>query len=778
MQLVLAVVAVAVAVAAFAAVATVDVWQRQQIEALADVLAPDVLVLRYEGAGGVWAGPTGLMRSEVAALRSLEGVVEVAWTGSSGFLTGGDTVIMRMPADETLFGVLGLNVVAGRALQAADRVSDLPVAVIGSTMAEELFGGADAAIGATLDTGLDVRRVVGVMGPVPEGLREFAYLDAAAIVPAAGQFTVGPDGSRPSTSRAFVRHAPGEREAVAERVRSALAGMGSEPASYGVLTAAQWMSAPAVFRVRVADELARGSRWVVALAIIAAIGNLVNAMTLRALDAAPTVALRRALGATRRRVLAEHLLDQSRVGVLGTLLAVALVPVAGWGLERFGVEAVVAPATFVWAAVTGVVVSLLAMLGPAIWVVRLPPARALRERLAPPAWEGIAVTGMAAGVLALVVSMGIGGGVDRWFQSSLASVGADRLVVSTRVGSFDWLTSVFAAPRFDQADVEAIRDLPSVSVAAVHSSAGGRWSLPPDDAGQPRPIALSLVDPEFFSAVPLPLVAGRTATSDTEVVLGIAAATESFPDLTPAEVIGHPLTLLEQLPPWETRTPATETLHVVGVYAPMTVMSLGDLYDYAIVRVRRPDDPPIVAGQRDLHIRLEPNADTSAATDAVAAIVSRNYAGPDARLHVHAPAADLRAARSTFEAVTTAWRTVAAVAFLVGGLGLASVTLVRLARQRSELALRRAVGARQHHVVRATALAALRIGLTAAVVGSLVGIAANHWLAGLAPWSAELPWLGVAMALLVTGCIAVVVATPPAVLSARSAPWQHLRERG
>lgn len=770
-------VAVAVAVAAFATVATVDGWQRRQIEALAAVLAPDVLVLRYEGAGGVWAGPTGLMRSEAAALRSLEGVVEVAWTGSSGFLTGGDTVILQVPVDESLFAVLGLEVVAGRALAASDREADLPVAVVGSTMAVELFGGVEAAVGATLDVGREVRRVVGVLGRVPEGLREFAYLDVAAIVPASDRLALGPGGGRPAGARVFVRHASGEGVATAGRVRAALAEMGEEPAAYAVLTAAQWMSAPAVFRVRLADELARGSRWVVALAIVAAIGNLVNVMTLRALDAAPTVALRRALGATRRRVLAEHLVEQGRVGALGTLLAVALVPVAAWGLERSGVEAVVAPATFVWAGVTGVVVSLCAMVGPALWVVRLPPARALRERLAPPAWEGIAVTGMAAGVLALVASVGIGGGVDRWFQSSLASVGADRLVVTTRVGALDWLTSVFAPPRFDEADVAAIRDLPGVRAAAVLTSDGGRWDLPPDDEGRPRPISLSLVDPAYFTAVPLPLAAGRPAASGTEVVLGMGAAAASFPGLAPAEVIGRQLTLFERLPPWETREPVTETLDVVGVYAPITTMSRGDLYDGALVRLRRSDDPPIVAGQRDLHVRLEAGADGALVVDAVAAILARNYVGPDARLHVHAPAEDLVAARATFASVTAAWRAVAAVAFGVGGLGLASVTLVRLARQRSELALRRAVGARRRHVVRATALAALRIGLAAAAIGSLAGIGANHWLAGLAPWTSELPWFGVALALLVTGCVAVIVATPLAVLAARSTPWQHLRER-
>src|SRR5690625_521037 len=116
------------------------------------------------------------------------------------------------------------------------------------------------------------------------------------------------------------------------------------------------------------------------------VGSLANALGLRAVDRAKSLAVSRAIGATAVRAAARVVVDGLIVGGAGTAVGLALLPLA----VRFvgsGIDGVtVTGAAVVFAGGCGALISLVAALVPALWTLKMPIYKALREQLSPPVW--------------------------------------------------------------------------------------------------------------------------------------------------------------------------------------------------------------------------------------------------------------------------------------------------------------------------------------------------------------------------------------------------------
>lgn len=775
-QSLIAVLSVAVGVAAFLLVAALQAWQARQIAALAAEFAPDVLVVRQPAEFPPDFEFTGLNLGitfeESRSLADLPGVEAVAFRGAQSRVLGYRVSIAQIPASEELFAVLGLEFAAGEAFDERARLLGLPFVVIGDTVAREVFGSPEEAVGEMVSLGSSSARVVGVLAPIPEAVTEFRYLDAAALMPASPAFElVNPTNPRPFDSMMFVRHVPGERELAEASLRAALDELPTAWV-YEVVGSEVWLGSQQVFRNRVADELSRGSRWIVLLVLIAAVGNLANFMGLRVADRAREAALRRAVGATRSRVLVGVAGDALLLGGTGTLLGVALWPL----LDRL-VRVGEGPLPVTWQAFAlaggmGLLITLLASLVPALWLLRVPIYKALREELSPPVWEGVALTGMAAGVLALMVASFIQDGTEGWFQARLSEVGADRVVMTTIGGPSELRRSPLSKPPFTEREVADIAALPGVagvatavweSLAAVVRSGVGE-ELDYDPSGVLR------VTPELFDIFPKEVAVGRAPTAWDEVIIGPRAAAEEFPGAALEEVLGRPLRIGQQVMGGVTQV---EEFTVVGVFAPADWNSYGDINDDVIVRLQRETDPG-PAGASDMHIRVDLTADFEATLASIRELVRERY--PDyAEPELHEPAGDLRQVRATMREVGASWGVMAWLALAVGGGGLASLVMVRLFRQRPQVALKRAVGATRRRLTLESLALSARTALAAALAGLTAAVAVSYWVAHLAPWGFGWSW---ANALLATGVavgVALLVALPPTLGFMRLQPWKVLR---
>jgi putative ABC transport system permease protein len=115
-----------------------------------------------------------------------------------------------------------------------------------------------------------------------------------------------------------------------------------------------------------------------------------------------------------------------------------------------------------------------------------------------------------------------------------------------------------------------------------------------------------------------------------------------------------------------------------------------------------------------------------------------------------------------------------AVALLVGAVGVANIMIISVLERRSEIGLRRALGATKGHIRTQFLSEAILLGLLGGVIGVAVGAAATAIYAHTKHWATIIPteaWAGGITASLLVGAIAGLI---PALRAARLSPSQAL----
>jgi putative ABC transport system permease protein len=130
------------------------------------------------------------------------------------------------------------------------------------------------------------------------------------------------------------------------------------------------------------------------------------------------------------------------------------------------------------------------------------------------------------------------------------------------------------------------------------------------------------------------------------------------------------------------------------------------------------------------------------------------------------------AAATTFTALFLG---LGAVALLVGGLGIANVMLMAVLERRSEIGLRRALGATRGHIVGQFLTEALLLAGSGGVIGVTLGSLVTVAYANSQGWLVALPWVGIAGGVGLAVLIGAAAGLYPAVRAARTAPTEALR---
>jgi putative ABC transport system permease protein len=116
-----------------------------------------------------------------------------------------------------------------------------------------------------------------------------------------------------------------------------------------------------------------------------------------------------------------------------------------------------------------------------------------------------------------------------------------------------------------------------------------------------------------------------------------------------------------------------------------------------------------------------------------------------------------------------------AIALLVGGVGIANVMFVSVLERRSEIGLRRALGATRVHIAVQFLAEAVLLSSIGGIVGVMAGVFATAGYATVQGWSLLIPPLSIWAALAATGLIGGVAGLYPALHAARLAPTEALR---
>jgi putative ABC transport system permease protein len=277
--------------------------------------------------------------------------------------------------------LLALRLRAGRFLSSAEEVAGEKVAVLSSGVSEDLYGSASGALGREAVIEDQRFEVVGVLVPVED---ERGNEEAVCYVP----FRAAMERLGTSPTEVRIHLAAGRRDRVAlleAAVKALLPGLqhGVEPGSYEVDSSRE--------ALRDLDAVERTQRTILggiaALSLLVAASGILNTLLVGVKERTREIGTRRALGARRRTILGQFLLEALFLSLPGAALGlgagVALTRALGPVFARSVARPVLAQlhvgsSEALFAAALAVVVALGAGLWPAWQAARVEPAEALR----------------------------------------------------------------------------------------------------------------------------------------------------------------------------------------------------------------------------------------------------------------------------------------------------------------------------------------------------------------------------------------------------------------
>jgi predicted permease len=501
------------------------------------------------GANSGWNSVTFPLWEQIR--RNRQGFASVfAWgIDRSSITTGDDTQMIRLAwASGEAFPTLGMRPQAGRLLgpnDDRDGCAD-PAAVLSYGFWQRHFGGRAEALGARLTLRDKVVTVVGVTPPEFYGLEAGSNFDVALPVCAADLWRPGTTHSRSAFWLGVMgRLAPGwtlERAEANLRQASASWFAAVTPTGYGAESLRIWDT----FRLTVEanssgmNSLRRRYEqaiWlllaITALVLLMACANLANLLLARALSKAREVAVRRALGATRARVVSELFTESVLLALAGAVLGLALAPLLSRALVAFlstrtnTLELGLAPnprVVFFTAAVAifsalcfGLTTALLATRNSA-----QPDAASLRVRSASGRGTRFQHTLIVAQIaVSFVLVVAAFSFVESFRALVTIDPGFRQEGITYIQADFERLKlSADDSPALRARMLQQVRSTPGVEAASTTTRMllnGTDWTLlVPAPDGHPQESKFMWISPGYFATMEIPLLTGRDISSDDQ----------------------------------------------------------------------------------------------------------------------------------------------------------------------------------------------------------------------------------------------------------------------
>lgn len=363
---------VAIGIAAILAVVGISASSRADLLAQIEALGTNLLQVR---AGSALFAETAPMPADAADMIRRVGPVE-----SAAGMTRISTAVQRTPfvpanrsggvdlyaTEPVLQTTIDARMALGRFL--ADGTGPLPLVVLGSQAATRL-GITDVTVGPTITISAESFQVIGVMAPLPLN----PDMDRAALIDY--RSAVDRFGLDPRPSAVYVR----TDNRYVDEVRDVL-GRSANPGDPQQVEVSRPSDA-LLAQAQVNESFQRlllGLGGVVLL--VAAIG-IANVMVISVLERRAEIGLRRALGATRRHIWIQFVVESSLLSLLGGVLGIAVGVAITVGYARVQGWRIDLPVTSLAGAVSvAVLIGGIAGMYPARKAARMDPAMTIRDR--------------------------------------------------------------------------------------------------------------------------------------------------------------------------------------------------------------------------------------------------------------------------------------------------------------------------------------------------------------------------------------------------------------
>jgi putative ABC transport system permease protein len=367
---------------------------------------------------------------------------------------------------------------------------------------------------------------------------------------------------------------------------------------------------------------------------------------------------------------------------------------------------------------------------------------------------GLSALGIAIGVAAIVAVLGLSSSSQAGLLEEIERLGTNLLIV-TNGQSFAGKTAEL--PLVAPAMIARID--PVETVAETGKVEGKVYRSPLIPTVETNALEIQAASLGLLHTLGVQVVQGR--------YLNAATATEPVAVLGPAAAqrLG-----IDHIYPGERIWAADQWVYIVGILGP-SVLAPG-IESSVLVGFK--------AAERYLHFNGHPNTVYLRAQNSQVPTVQSVLAAtadPEApnEVNVSQPSATLTARADAQGAFNGLFLGLGAVALLVGAVGVANIMVISVLERRSEIGLRRALGATKGQIRTQFLSEAILLGLGGGAVGVAMGIVATAIYATTKGWTIVIPtlaWAGGFGAALLIGAVAGLV---PALRAARLSPTEALR---
>jgi predicted permease len=519
----------------------------------------------------------------------------------------------------------------------------------------------------------------------------------------------------------------------------------------------------------------------VGLVLLAACGNVACLLLADASRREHEVAVRFALGAARRRVVAQLLREGFLLACGGMALGLL---VANWGVAALRTAATqLPPATdlhvdvrlVAFTLVIGVATTLLFALAPAAQATRRDPADALARGGRGPAGGRHRLQLLLVGAqvsLAIVLLVGAGLLMRSFMRMQDVSIGIDASNVLTFRMSAQWSEQLAAVVQRQKRTIDRLQAVPGVEAAAFSQTRPVGADFPPAefqivgrDNGEHTFANHRSVSAGYFRTLRIPILKGETCSTEppANVVVTKALVTRAFAErFFPGEdPIGHAIR--------SPGMPSGLTSEIIGI--------VGDVRERGVLRAPEPlvywcGFSPYWPDTVFL-VRTDPARAVSIGQIRAAL----REIEPNRAVYAVSPLGEMIARSLSQERLNTILIVLfGAMALFLAAMGLYGVLSQLVSSRRREIGVRMALGARPTHIVTSVVAQAATVAGCGIIVGVVGALVLARFMTTLVFGIPARDPLTFAIVPVLLGAVAILTALVPARRAARIDPMTSLRD--